>query len=130
MKHLSLNTGVKFSYLDSSYKKGVGSVDEWVEFTYKMGESTHFIFPAEWTNAFGNDVFQAESLKIRELATVRMGYNPDLFKILNTKKVKIWRNNETGDKNAFTVYGPSDNVKMRDQMLEFKVQRLEVKPCD
>lgn len=127
MLEIKNNIGIRFQYFSSLYVKGKGSTPKWLDFTYLMGDKEQNIFPAQWRNAFGGELIQAESLNIKQLATIRMGFNPQLYEILKTKQVRIFQNNETDETKAFSLYGSCDNVYMADKVLEFKVHRLEVK---
>lgn len=126
--HITPNAIIAVECNNPKYTVGVGVEDNWQTISYSMGEITCTTFPCEWTNVYGNDVFVAESQNIKELATIRMGYNPDILTALNATEVRIYRNGDTKEENAFTVYGSADNIKLQNKMLEFKVRRLAVKP--
>jgi hypothetical protein len=118
------NTRIKIKYKDSTYVPGQGSTEEYKTIAFYYGGQKSEYFYCEWKGAFGSDVLEAESNKIKELGTVRMGYNPDVWSALTSKEVKIYRNNE---EMPFTAVGAPDNFEMLNIMLEFKVKRLDVK---
>ncbi len=121
------NTAILVQYENSEYIKGQSSKPKWENVTFLLGTLESDTFYVQWTNAYGSDLVVAQSNNINQLATIRMGYHPKLHEVLNSKKVRIFVNGETDAKKAFTTYGPCDNVHMKNQMLEFKVQRLDVK---
>lgn len=126
--HITPNSIIAVEYNNPDYSDEIGTVEKWEPVIYKMGSITCTTFPCEWTNAYGKDVFIAESENINELATIRMGFNPDVLAALLNTQVRLYRNNETKEDEAFTIYGSADNIKLQNQMIEFKVRRLKVKP--
>ena len=121
------NTMIRVQWRKNSYTAGEGAGHEWRDVTFSAGGIMRVWFPCEWVNAFGTDVYTAESLNIRGAATVRMGYVPELFEVLSHERVRIFRNGETDPRRAYATVGQPDNVRMENRMLEFKVQQLEVK---
>lgn len=128
MIEIKPNVGLSFSYLKTEYDPDNGTVKSWLPITYSVSESELLsLFPAQWTNAFGTEQITAQSLNVCRLATVRMGYNPELYEKLTTSRVKLWKNEVSGDDFAYMLYGSVDNVSERNLVLEFKVQRYEEK---
>lgn len=94
--------------------------------TYQLSQDGEKLqdFPCEWRSAFGGDVLTAEAQGIRDLATVRMGFNPNLYEALQFGRVRIYRNGEGNPERTFEVYGSPDNVEQRNLQLEFRVRRI------
>lgn len=120
------NTMIRVQYRKTDYTPGKGTTERWEDITYTVCGKCCNQYPCEWSNAFGGDVFAAASQNIKELATIRMGYVPQIFERANEGRVRIFRAGETNVKKTFAVYGQVDNVKMQNRLMEFKVQRLEV----
>ena len=121
------NTSIRVEIENSDYIPGKGEVTQWDVFRFHYAGRELSFFPCEWRNAFGDDLIRAETEQIKFLATVRMGFNPDLLEALNSGKVRIYRNGETDPQKAYTVYGSCDNVGEQAAQLEFKVRREQVK---
>lgn len=100
--------------------------DQEIPFTYRLSPAGERLqdFPCEWRSVFGADVLAAEAQGIRALATVRMGFNPDLYEALQFGRVRIYRNGEESTERAFEVYGSPDNIEQRNLQLEFRVRRI------
>lgn len=125
------NTPLKFFSKESVYTPGQGNSSEWVEISTD-GIST---FYCEWKGGFGDAVFTAANIGIKEWGTIRTFYNPDIYEKLRSVSVIIVKNaDETAvvdgeiDKNNMNVYelfGGVDNVLEENRYLEFKVRRYE-----
>ena len=127
MKQISIHPNVIIAVKcnNTKYVVGKGAVSEFVPITYTMGKLECTTFPVQWVNAYGKDMLIAQSENISELATIRMGYHPELYEALCSTEVQVFRNEEV---DPFVVHGSVDNIFMRNQILEFKVKRLVVKP--
>ena len=123
MLKITPNCMIRVERKNSIYTPGEETKERWEPITYSMGDAALSAFPCEWKNAFGDEIIVAEEKRLRELATIRMGFNPDLWEAINSAEVRIFCNGD--EKNAYAVYGSADNVGMRNQQLEFKVKRME-----
>ena len=119
------NARISFEVRQSGYTPGKGATPDWQPIVSNLGQTPISLFPCEWTNAFGSDVLAAASMNIKQMATVRMGFCPQVYNALMNKEVKIYLNGDT--QHYYKAIGNCDNVKMENRLLEFKVQRTEVK---
>lgn len=119
------NARISFEVQQIGYTPGKGTTTDWKPITASLGQTQISVFPCEWTNAFGSDALSAASLNIKQMATVRMGFCPQVYSALTDKEVKIYLNGDM--QRPYKAIGSCDNVKMQNRLLEFKVQRLEVK---
>lgn len=118
------NTQIEVHAPKSEYIKGEGSQTTYEAITYTLCGNKNPAFYCEWRGSFGADVLTADSMNIKDLATIRMPFNPDIYAALRQKQVKILR---AGDDEPFEVVGSPDNYLMQNRMLEFKVKRMEGK---
>lgn len=123
------NTAISVAYKKTTYDANKGTTEEWVKVEYSLSKdgAKLSLFPVQWINAYGGELITAQSLGIRQHATIRMGFNPSLYEKLMTAEVKIFKGNLTADDTAFMLFGSADNIDEKNQALEFKVQRYEVK---
>lgn len=75
--------------------------------------------PVKWVNMHGSEVWQNQSLGLREPATLTMRYSPELCDI----KLIVTKAKDDFD-NAYEVVSV-DNVEERNVWIEMKVQRME-----
>ena len=111
----------------SQYTPGTGASETWAPLTRISGGQASDAFPVEWRGAFGADMVSAAAQNIRQMATIRMAYHPDVWKALRTGEVRIYLAQEGPEAKPYVVYGDVDNVRMENRVLEFKVHRLEGK---
>lgn len=119
------NARISFEARQDGYTPGKGATIDWQPVVADLGQTPVSLFPCEWTNAFGSDALAAASMNINQMATVRMGFCPQVYSALMDKEVKIYLNGDA--RRPYKAVGNCDNVKMENRLLEFKVQRAEVK---
>lgn len=76
----------------------------------------------EWTNKFGDDLYQAAAVKAKEPAKLRMWYLPGVTadcRIIRIDDESI----EVEENPIFEIVGNPDDVKNRHQQLEIQVKR-------
>lgn len=125
------NTPLKFYSKESVYVPGQGNSSSWVE----IASGEYSTFYCEWKGGFGDAVFTAANIGIKEWGTVRTFYNPDIYEKLRAVSVLVIKNADGSaivdgeiDKNNMNVYelfGGIDNVLEENQFMEFKVRRYE-----
>ena len=118
------NTQIRICEPVTEYVKGKNPIKTVVPITYTLGDDTNELFYCEWRGSFGADLLTADSMNIKDLATVRMPYNPDVFEALRSKQVIIY---QAGIDDPYEVVGSPDNYLMQNRMIEFKVKQTEGK---
>ena len=121
------NTPIRLERKDTQYLPGSGSQERWIPITRTSQGVESAGFLAQWKGAFGADMASAAAQNIRQMATVRMAYHPEVWKALRYGEVRVYLEEEGEKANPFLVYGDADNMNMENQIIEFKVHRLEVK---
>lgn len=121
------HTFIRISKKTSTYTAGNGASETWAPLTRICHGVVSDAFPVEWRGAFGADMISAAAQNIRQMATIRMSYHPDVWEALRTREVRVHLVEEGPKAHPFVVYGDADNVGMQNQVLEFKVHRLEGK---
>ena len=126
------NTPVRFYAKKSgTYVSGQGATSTW-----ELVESgTYNTFYCEWTGTFGDRAISAEALGVKDSATIRTFYNPDVYAKLRSVSVVVVKNADptaivdgVPDKknpNVYELWGGVDNVKEENQYMEFRVRRYE-----
>ena len=121
-------TPVRFYEKRAVYIPGKGQETQWVVVGLLYGE---------WRGAHGEQITAAQALGVKESATFRTFYHPDIYKALQGSPVVVAKNadetvikNGAPDKsspNAFELWGGVDNIAEENQFMEFKVKRYEGK---
>lgn len=125
------NTPIKCYAKETGYVSGKGNTTTWQLLT-SDGYDT---FYCEWKGTFGDRAMSAQALGVKDSATIRTFYNPNVYKKLRSVQVVIIKNadntcivNGMPDKNNPNVYelwGGVDNVLEENQFMEFRVRRYE-----
>ena len=132
MLRFNPNTPVQFyAAKEGEYVSGQGASRTW-----ELIESgIYSTFYGEWTGTYGDRAIAAESLGVKDSATVRTFYNPTIYEKLRGCQVVVIKNADstaivTGvpdkkNSNVYELWGGVDNVKEENQFMEFKVRRFE-----
>ena len=125
------NTPIKFYAQATAYVPGQGNTTSW----QAIASGSINTYWCEWTGSFGDRAMSAQALGVKDSASIRMVYNPDVYAKLRTVKVVIVKNADAAavvagviDKNNPNVYelwGGVDNAKEVNQFMEFRVRRYE-----
>lgn len=131
MLRFNPNTPLKFYYKGNTYVQGQGNVIEWIE-VVTDGNST---FYSEWKGGYGDAVVTANTIGIKDWATIRMFFNPFVYEKLKTVSVAVIKNADAAaivdgeinknNMNVYELWGGVDNVLEQNQYMEFKVRRFE-----
>ncbi len=130
---MSYTTPIKFAYSEESNERD-GLSRTIIEVTSQFGENEINVFWCEWRGEHGTQVYMSQSASVNDTATVRMPFNPSIYKALKEKTVYIGKNavpidiSEDGlpdeeNPNIYILWGGVDNVLENNQILEFKVRR-------
>jgi len=127
-------TLIKFGVQNTDYVAGVGVSTVYDLLTVKVGtdddgeDLTTDCFYCEWLGSYGAAAIQQQSDGIIRPARVRMKYVDAVYNALISKKpVIIYYRGIVDDEHAFTLASSADNYLSENQMLEFAVQKREVK---
>lgn len=131
MLRFNPNTPIKLYARQTAYVPGEGNTTTWVQVTSGAYETYY----CQWTGSFGDRAMSAEALGVKDSATIRMTYNPDIYEKLRTVKVIVVKNADStaivegnpdkNNPNVYELWGGVDNVKEENQYLEFRVRRYE-----
>lgn len=131
MIKLNATTPLMFYVFDSVYVPGEGYTTAWQKFV----SDGHETFWADWKGGFGDRAIAAQAQGIGDMATVRTFYNPTLCEKLRTKRTIVIKNaDETAIKdnvpdknnpNCYELWGGVDNIGEANQLMEFRVKRVE-----
>ena len=110
------NTPVKFYTKEIEYVVGEGNRTTWEA----INSNGNTVFYGEWKGTYGDRALSAEALGVKESATIRTFYNPNIYNKLRSVQVLVVKNaNETAfidgepDKNnpdLYELWGGVDNV--------------------
>mgnify|MGYP000229971110 CR=1 FL=1 len=124
------NTPVNFYSKETIYTPGEGSTAAWKEVIKKP-------LYCEWRGTFGDRALSAEALGVKDSATVRTFYHPEVYEKLRSVQVIIVRNRDDtafldgepdkNNPNVFELWGGVDNVKEENHHMVFRVRRYEGK---
>ena len=123
-------TPIKLYTKETEYIPGQGNVTEWKE----LNSDGYTTFYCEWRTMYGDRAITAETLGIKESATIRTFYNPIIYNKLRTTQVIIAKNGANilkdgvPDKNnpdCYELWGGVDNVLEENRFMEFRVRRYE-----
>lgn len=125
------NTPIKYYSKETTYVTGKGNVTTWQEIV-SDGYNT---FYGEWRGTFGDRALSAEALGVKESATIRTFYNPNVYEKLRSVKVIVVKNGDTkalvsgapnkANVNVYELWGGVDNVLEENKYMEFRVRRYE-----
>ena len=131
MLKFNATTPIKLYYKYTEYISGQGNTTTWT----LIESEDYSTFYCEWKGGFGDRAMAAESMGVKDWATLRTFYNPSIYEKAKTVAVVVVKNadatafiNGKPDKNNMNVYeiwGGVDNVLEENQYLEFKVRRYE-----
>jgi hypothetical protein len=116
---------------DGTYTAGSGATRSW-----ELIESGDYdTFYGEWKGTYGDRALAAESLGVKDSATVRTFYNPDIYEKLRSCRVIVVKNADSDavsagvpdrtNPNVYELWGGVDNVMEENQFMEFRVRRYE-----
>ena len=123
-------TPIKFYTKETSYVPGEGNTTTWQELT----SGDYNTFYGEWRGSFGDRALSAEALGIKDSATIRTFYNPNIYAKLRSVQVIVAKNGadilkdsvpDKNNPNCYELWGGVDNVLEQNQYMEFRVRRYE-----
>ena len=123
-------TPIKLYTKETTYIPGQGNTTTWQE----LDSDGYKVFYCEWRGSFGDRALSAEALGIKDSATIRAFYNPNIYNKLRAVQVTVAKNGADilkdgqPDKNnpdCYELWDGVDNVKEDNQFLEFRVRRYE-----
>lgn len=131
MLRFNPNTPLNFYYKSTTYTQGEGNVTTWNKLVTD-GADTFF---SEWKGGYGDAVVTANSIGVKDWATIRTFFNPTIYEKLKTTAVAVIKNADQAaivdgeinknNMNVYELWGGVDNVLEQNQYLEFKVRRYE-----
>lgn len=131
MIKLNATTPLMFYVFESVYVPGEGYTTVWNKYT--SGE--YEIFWADWKGGFGDRAIAAQAQGVGDMATIRTFYNPTLYEKLRTKRVIVIKNADAtaikdnipdkNNPNCYELWGGVDNISEANQLVEFRVKRVE-----
>lgn len=119
------STPVKFYAKETTYIPGQGQTETWKDLGILYGE---------WRGSFGDRAMSAEALGVKDSATVRTFYHPDIYAKLKTEQIIIAKNGtdvfkdnnpDKSNTDCYELWGGVDNVLEENQYMEFRVRRYE-----
>lgn len=123
-------TPIKLYTKETEYIPGQGNTTTWQE----LDSDGYKVFYCEWRGSFGDRAISAEALGVKDSATIRTFYNPNIYNKLRTVQVIIAKNGANilkdgvPDKNnpdCYELWGGVDNVLEENRFMEFRVRRFE-----
>ena len=131
MFNFNPNTPIKFYTKESIYIPGKGNTTTWLE----LDSDGHTTFYGEWKGSYGDRALSAEALGIKESATIRTFYNPNVYNKLRSVQVIVLKNADDtaftdgnpnkNNPNLYELWGGVDNVLEENKYIEFRVRRYE-----
>lgn len=122
------NTPIKFYAKETVYVPGQGNTTIW------QVVISNSLF-CEWRGSFGDRALSAEALGVKDSATIRSFYHPDIHLKLRSEQVIVVKNADTtafidgvpnkNNPNVYELWGGVDNVLEENQYMEFRVRRYE-----
>ena len=131
--HLKFNptTPIQFYTKETEYVPGQGNSTVWKS----IASGIYNTFYCEWRTMYGDRALTAETLGIKESATIRTFFNPIIYEKIRRMQTIIVKNaddtaftNGEPDKNnpnLYELWGGVDNVLEENQYMEFRVRRYE-----
>ena len=93
------------------------------------------MFYGEWKTTYGDRALVAEGLGVKESATFRTFYNPNIINKITREQTLIVKNlddtvfidgePDKNNPNIYELWGGVDNVLEENQFMEFRVRRFE-----
>ena len=124
-------TPIKFYTKETTYIPGKGNVTEWKE----LVSDEYNTFYCEWRTMYGDTALTAETLGIKESATAKTFFNPNIYeKIRRVQTIVVknadntaFKNGEPDKKNpnVYELWGGVDNILEQNLHMEFRVRRYE-----
>lgn len=137
MLKLNPTTPIAIYAENETYTPGIGATKTWEQVKSTIGETETGIYYCEWRGSYGDRLLTAQSLGVRDLVTIRMTYNPDVYNALLQKECLIVKNADSSamqdgqpDKtnvNTYELYSGVDNVAQENQFMEFQARRYQGK---
>ena len=125
------STPVKFYIKVTEYIPGQGNTTTWQE----LDSDGYKVFYGEWRTTYGDRALTAESLGVKESATFRTFYNPNIINKITREHTLIVKNlddkafidgdPDKNNPNLFELWGGVDNVLEENQYMEFRIRRYE-----
>lgn len=125
------STPIKIYTRKTDYIPGKGNVTTWQE----LNSDGYKVFYCEWRTMYGDRALTAETMGIKESATIRTFYNPNIYNKITRVQTLIVKNlDETAfvegqpDKdnpNLYELWGGVDNILEENRFMEFRVRRYE-----
>ena len=125
------NTPIQFYTKETTYIPGKGNTTTWQE----LDSDGYKVFYCEWRTMYGDRALTAESLGVKDSATIRTFYNPNIYNKITRVQTIIVKNLDNAafvdgepDKNnpnLYELWGGVDNVLEENQFMEFRVRRYE-----
>ena len=125
------NTPIEFYVKEITYISGQGNSEKWV----KVKSDGFEVFYCQWQTTYGDRALTAESLGIKESATIKTFYNPKVIEKITKSQTLIVKNLdnnafENGKPNSkcsnlFELWGGVDNVLQENKFIEFRARRFE-----
>ena len=124
-------TPLKYYAQASTYTSGQGQDATWI--LLSSGDISTFY--ADWQGAYGERATTAESLGVKDSATIRTFYIPAVYEKLRSVRVLVVKNADAlavvdgvpdrNNANLYELWGGVDNVREENQFMEFRVRRYE-----
>lgn len=124
-------TPVKIYTKKVEYIQGQGNTTTWEE----LDSDGYNVFYCEWRMMYGDRALTAEGLGVKESATVKTFYNPNIYNAIRKSQTLIIKNiDETAFKdgkpvrdnpNLYELWGGVDNILEENRYMEFRVRRYE-----
>lgn len=130
---LSFNptTPIKIYTKETSYVPGKGNITTWEE----INSDGYDVFYCEWKTMYGERALTAETLGIKQSATIKTFYNPNIYNKLMTVGAIVIKNADAlafvddkpnkNNPNVYELWGGIDNIAEQNQFMEFRVRRYE-----
>lgn len=125
------STPIQIFTKETSYVPGQGNTTTWQE----LDSDGYKVFYCEWRTMYGDRALTAETLGVKNSATIRTFYNPHIYNKINKEQAIIVKNLDDtafingepnkNNPNLFEVWGGVDNVLEENKFMEFRVRRYE-----
>lgn len=124
-------TPIQFFIKETEYIQGQGNSTIWEPITSDIYDT----FYCEWRTMYGDRALTAETLGVKESATIKTFFNPVIYEKITRVQTIIVKNaddtafiNGEPDKNnpnLYELWGGVDNVLEENKYMEFRVRRYE-----
>lgn len=125
------STPIQIFTKETSYVPGQGNTTTWQE----LNSDGYKVFYCEWRTMYGDRAMTAETLGVKNSATIRTFYNPNIYNKINKEQAIIVKNlddtafvegkPDKDNPNLFELWGGVDNVLEENKFMEFRVRRYE-----